>query len=1589
MEHTKNLTLGGAARAEATPHHSSLFRWLRLAIALLFTGSFAGGAFAQSLTVTPSNYPTVPVGGTLQFTATANGFTISSIKWEVDNVQGGSATSGTITTGLAGGLFSAPATVPVQSQETILAVATGTNGSKYSATVYLTITPPPPVITSVLPNPLPTGTSTVTITGTGFSSNSLIWDSGVQYATQLNAAGALTATIYTGSSVTSSTFTVHDSGNISNAYPVPTVGSSLPVTYTLTVLNGTVNGSSSASFAAGTVVTIVANAAPSGQQFQSWSGASVANSNASTTTLVMPAANTIVTAGYAAVAPVTYMLNVVGGTGSGPYAAGAVVPINATIPSGQQFQSWSGATVANSSSASTTLIMPAANTTVTAQFGAAAVTYTLTVVGGTIVGGGSSGTYAAGTVVPIAATIPAGQQFQSWSGATVVSSRSASTTLTMPAANTVVTAQFAAPAGLSVVSVWPNPMPTGTQTLTVTGTGFSSSCAIWVSGVQYGAQFANNTLAASIYTGAGTQSLAVSVNCSGTMSNTVNVPVSGPPTYTLTVVGGTISNGATSGSYLAGATVTIVANAPAAGFSFTGWTGASVANSNAATTIINMPAANTTVTANFSNQPTYALTVLGGQGSGNYVAGAIVTITANNPPAGQSFLDWTGATVASASSSQTTITMPAAATTVTAIFSQPTYTLTIVNGALLNGTSTGNFPSGTVVGISAGTPPAGEYFQSWTGPGVANTASASTSITMPQANTTVTANFYTPAPIPQPVTTHPRLWVTPADLPRLQSWATNSNPVYVAYTSVLGGAIGNYQACFPGAALDAKNPTPATNYPDLGDTQGYQGVLSEENAVILAFQSLIDPNPANRIQYAQAARNLIMYALNQAALGHVSAAPGQPSVPFRDPVFAIYNRASYTGNYWPLVVDWIYNQTDANGNPILTAADKAVVQNVFIQWSNDDTGLDDLGNNPQPQGVVNSLALLPGNRPFRWASNNYYLAHARNLTMMALSIDPADDPPLNPAVPPSTIGNSLRSFILDGTGAWLYQTYAMMGDPATVAAAYNIPNNPTGAGFGLASGGLPPEGFLYGESFGFLLGHLLALQTAGFNDPNLSGPQIALIGAPVWDRYVTGFISSLTPAAQVDPAATYYGPVYQFAGYGDMLREYVTPDFMRPMALLAILEGENGSAQHLNAARWFVTNAPTGGASTLLSRVSDPWTWGVSDSMFAFMLFDPSAAAASDPRPTYPTLFYDAPAGRIVSHSDWTPNGTMFDYRASWQGINHMNSGAGQFGLFRNGEWLTKEMSNYDNNGVGQTTVYHNTLSLQNTCINILGTPATPTTPQGLPCNVQWNEPGEITNGSEFMWGASQGDPSTITSNGPGYIYAASDLTKMFNRPSDPQDTMMEVTQATRSVLFLGNLNSSDYIVVYDRASTVDSGLFKRFNLSLVNPPVTQVGANGSTITTETMNSGQQLFVQTLLPQNASASFFNGAATLNPIAELEPTQYIYQVQDPAKPSSTRFLHVLQGANSGASMVAASYVQSTTGTPFDGAVFGANAVFFPVSTSTPFAGVTLTLPAGVHTVMVAGLAPGNYTYSVAGGVITIGAGGTSAATDSAGLLTITF
>ena len=120
--------------------------------------------------------------------------------------------------------------------------------------------------------------------------------------------------------------------------------------------------------------------------------------------------------------------------------------------------------------------------------------------------------------------------------------------------------------------------------------------------------------------------------------------------------------------------------------------------------------------------------------------------------------------MANSTAASTTLTMPAAATTVVANYTASTtkYQLTVTNGS-----GSGSYAAGTNITITANAPPSGDVFSGWTGATVSSPTSATTTLTMPAASATVTANYAAVQQVPFPVTTHPRLWVTQADLPKL------------------------------------------------------------------------------------------------------------------------------------------------------------------------------------------------------------------------------------------------------------------------------------------------------------------------------------------------------------------------------------------------------------------------------------------------------------------------------------------------------------------------------------------------------------------------------------------------------------------------------------------------------------------------------------------------------------------------------------------------------------------------------------------------------------------------------------------------------
>lgn len=766
---------------------------------------------------------------------------------------------------------------------------------------------------------------------------------------------------------------------------------------------------------------------------------------------------------------------------------------------------------------------------------------------------------------------------------------------------------------------------------------------------------------------------------------------------------------------------------------------------------------------------------------------------------------------------------------------------------------------------------------------------------------------------------HPRIWITPTDLPRLRAWATAANPTWQkGIVPARDEAIAIYEKEFyPGG-----KPNPV--WPDPGGNN-WVPRATEAYAAFFAFLSLVEPDPAARAAHTTRARNLLMYVMREAVKGEDSS---QHPAPFRAHAFATYNRASAWGDGFGLTVDWIY--------PALTASDKALIRRVFMRWGDDNVHAATAGNeHPEPIGLLNDPRLLADQNQLRWTIDNYYSLHMRQLAFYGLALDPSDDPPMDPAAPPGKLGNTLRSYLDNAIGAWLYQQYAVYEDPAVAAPALKVPAE----GLGIASGGLSPEGFLYGASIGSIHQALLGLYTAGYRDPRALGPQIQFINSRYWERFTEGILHSITPEPALVPAEPYLGPVYQVASYGDLQRFWLGPGYAGAFLSLAIHARATGNTALRDRARWIAMNAVEGTQERLherIARVAGNSTMNLS--ILYFLALDPSDPPPKDPRPSLPLAFVDRPLGRVIARTAWGPNATMFDYKCSWETISHQLGDGNQFELYRNGEWLVKERSGYANDLTAYTSENHNTLGIQNKV----------TSGADKPKSLQWFEAASWDRGGQFTLGSNGGDPKVATSSGEGWVYAQGDTTVLYNRRSgNAGDEAMDVTHASRSIAWL----MPDIVVAYDRATTRSDKRFKRFHLVTGGDPE----ASGK-LATFTTPKGQKLYVHTLLPTGAALTTAK-VEPMNQLASGEPSRSRLLVEDPQSPRDVRFLHVLEGADATAPKTVVRLVQSSAGTPFAGAAVGRSVAMFPVDLTAPFTRVSYTVPVGTTAHLVAGLRAG--------------------------------
>ena len=419
--------------------------------------------------------------------------------------------------------------------------------------------------------------------------------------------------------------------------------------YDLTVLagsGGSVTGSGS--FSHGTNPSISATP-DTGYSFNGWNGEGIADPSAPSTTVDMSQARSI----SASFSLNSYDLTVLaesGGsvTGSGSFPHGSLVNVSATPNSGYSFVQWVGAGISDSTAPNTTLIMNS-DQSITAQFAQSEQSLFSLVLqanpqsSGILIGDGN---YPQDQNVSISAEPIAGYSFDRWEGYPINNSPDSNTSLILDS-NITITAHF------TRINYLINLDSPGGGTVTGSGTYAFGSEANLSAEASTGYQF-------DYWNGTGIPDPLAPV-LSLTVSQDLSLEaIFSPLPYTLTLngsLGGSASfSGTNPFSYDSNVSITATANA---GYTFIGWTGLGVTNSDASSTTVHITQ-DRNLTASFETVD-FSLIVLQNisnagtvTGGGFYQAFESIPVSASINP-GYQFSHWLGSGIEEPLNPQTRI----------------------------------------------------------------------------------------------------------------------------------------------------------------------------------------------------------------------------------------------------------------------------------------------------------------------------------------------------------------------------------------------------------------------------------------------------------------------------------------------------------------------------------------------------------------------------------------------------------------------------------------------------------------------------------------------------------------------------------------------------------------------------------------------------------------------------------------------------------------------------------------------------------------------------------------------------------------------
>lgn len=429
--------------------------------------------------------------------------------------------------------------------------------------------------------------------------------------------------------------------------------------------------------------------------------------------------------------------------GAGNYAQGSNVVISAFHSTGYVFINWTETGTSHIISTSPNFLYPLnGNRSLTANFipvvlGKFSVNLRSNpLFGGTTIG---SGAYNAGSPVLIQATGNANFSFANWTKNEQLVSLDPNFQIESLTSNSLYVANFNSnPLSHITLTVSSNPITGGTAT---GGGTYHVGESVTIKASPFiGHRFINWTdqYTGSIISSSASYTFVINTNKSVVANYSIN-----QYTITTTAVNGSITKNPDQLNYNHGTNLQLTA-VPKAGYSFTSWSGDTIATSNPLT--IKM-LSNKKVTANFTAIPpaTYTINITSNNGTvtkspntPSYTSGAIVKLTAT-PATGYVFSSWSGDTIATSNPINIGITKNKNFTANFTLIPITTYTLTTlgVNGAIALNPSQLTYNSGASVELTA-TPNAGYTFSSWTGD---TTATSNPLIIGMNANKSITGNF--------------------------------------------------------------------------------------------------------------------------------------------------------------------------------------------------------------------------------------------------------------------------------------------------------------------------------------------------------------------------------------------------------------------------------------------------------------------------------------------------------------------------------------------------------------------------------------------------------------------------------------------------------------------------------------------------------------------------------------------------------------------------------------------------------------------------------------------------------------------------------